>query len=87
MFQTAVSTNMEEVVKVEEKFYTDLYSDPSEQENRGWERETVDLEAPCATTEVNYVLKGMSRGETNEEDGLTTDPIKDAGYFIISKQV
>ncbi len=81
-----VTTNMDEVVKISEKFYSDLYSDTNEQEEEGRERETAYVEVPSITKdEVRNALKGMSMGKATGEDGLTTDLIKDAGNTVISK--
>ncbi len=53
--------NMNEVVRVAENFYSDLYSDTNEQEEEGRERETVSVEVFSFTTdEVRNVLIGKT---------------------------
>lgn len=74
------------MVKAAEKFYTNLYSDPNAQEDRGGEKRCNGPGNPSVTkNEVKFVLREMSRGKARGEDGLTMDQIKDAGDFVIKK--
>lgn len=68
------------------RFYTDLNSDTNEQEDEGKEIGGVDLQIPIVTLDVvRNALRGMSRGQPAAEDILTTDLVKDAEDFLVSK--
>ncbi len=57
-----VTSNMEEVLRVAEEFYTELYSDQERQEEE--EHDSLNLEVPVVTVdEVRIALKGMSWGK------------------------
>lgn len=70
------------MVKVAEKFYTNLCSNPNTLD-RGAKREAVDMEVPSVTTdEVKFALGKMSRGKVGGEDGLNVDLFKYAGDLL-----
>lgn len=75
---------MKEEVKVAENCYTELYIDPSEEEDGEKESEVVGQEVLSITTdEIQNAWKGKERGKTGKH-GLTTDLINDAEDFVIN---
>lgn len=72
------------MVRVAEKFCTDLYSDTCEQDDKGRERERGSRLGNLQDTmnEIRNEVKGMSMSKA---DGLPRDLIKEAGNSAINK--
>jgi len=73
-----VTRNKEEITKIFENFYTELYY--SEEELRNEDLEENDVEVPdVMKEEVDKVLRGMKNGKSPGEDGLTAEMFKWGG--------
>ena len=67
-----VTRNKEEIIKIFENFYRELYY--SEEELGNKDSEENDLEVPdVMKEEVDKVLRGMKNGKPPGEDGLTAE--------------
>ena len=80
-----LTSNREEVIKVAEEFYKNLYSSKEEKDRNGEETEEIDPVPEVKSWEVEHAAKAMSRGKAGGEDGLTIDLIKDAGQLVWEK--
>ena len=78
-----VTYNRNEIIKVVEDFYTNLYSANDFSQT---EINTEFRDIPIITAnEVRKALKSMKRGKAPGEDGISIDLIKDAGDIAIVK--
>ena len=78
-----VTHNKNEIIKVVEDFYRDLYNS---NEQPQIEANAVTSDVPNITKEeIKRALKGMKRGKTPGEDGISIDLILDAGDIATVK--
>ena len=75
--------NRNEIIKVVEDFYSELYHSDAQPQNET-RNETTEIEA-VTKEEIKKALKSMKRGKAPGEDGISVDLIKDAGEIAIEK--
>ena len=81
-----VTNNRDEIIKVAEKFYTDLYSSDDRPNNVNQEEVNIDTPVPAVTVEeVRTAIRHAKRGKASGRDNITIDEIKDAGDIALEK--